>query len=102
MLGIEDENLKHEFLIRYNKLPNLQLLQANLNVEKHDKHFNDWLKIMYPNPNDVQAFLMQNHIASDASLEFEDFISFYNERRKTLKAKLQKIFNLSILENNLA
>lgn len=97
-LGIEDDEQKQEFISRFNKLPNLQLLQANLNVEKNDKQFKNWLEELYSNPNDVQTFLMQNHIKSDTSLEFEDFINFIAERRSTLKEKLQGVLNVKIME----
>lgn len=93
-LGITDEGLKDEFILRYNKLANLQLLQSNSNIEKSDKLFNNWLTEMYDNSNDINTFLIQNHIKSDTSLEFEDFIDFYTERRNTLKLKLQEVLNI--------
>jgi len=99
-LGIEDDNTKQEFINRFNKLSNLQLLQSNSNIEKSDKLVKNWLEEMYNNPNDIQTFMMQNHIKSDASLEFTDFIKFYDERRKTLKLKLQEVLNVRNIESN--
>ncbi|PJE45021.1 MAG: hypothetical protein CUR32_01345 [Flavobacterium sp.] len=100
-LGITDEALKDEFIVRYNKLANLQLLQSNSNIEKSDKPFKNWLTEMYNNPNDINTFLIQNHIKSDTSLEFEDFINFYTERRNNLKLKLQEVLNVRTTETNL-
>jgi uncharacterized protein with ParB-like and HNH nuclease domain len=99
-LGIDDDTIKQEFINRFNKLPNLQLLQSNLNVEKSDKQFKNWLQEIYSNPNDIQTFLMQNHIKSDTSLEFEDFINFISERRSALKEKLQGVLNVKVIEAN--
>jgi hypothetical protein len=42
-LGIIDETIKDEFISRYNKMSNLQLLQSNSNIEKIDKHINNML-----------------------------------------------------------
>jgi hypothetical protein len=55
---------------------------------------------MYSNPNDIQTFLIQNHIKSDASIEFTDFINFYTERRSSLKLKLQEVLNVRNTEVN--
>jgi uncharacterized protein with ParB-like and HNH nuclease domain len=99
-LGIEDDDQKQEYINRFNKLPNLQLLQSNLNVEKSDKQFKNWLEEMYSNSNDLQTFLIQNHINSDTSLEFEDFLNFGNERRITMKEKLQDVLNIRVKETN--
>lgn len=96
MLGIEDDGEKIEFISKFNKLSNLQLLQSNLNVEKSDKSFSEWLNLMYNNPNDIQTYLIQNHIKSNCSIDFQDFINFYNERRVTLKEQLKTILNVKI------
>lgn len=99
-LGIEDDNTKQEFINRFNKLSNLQLLQSNSNIEKSDKSFKIWMEEVYSNSNDINTFLMQNHIKSDISLEFSDFINFYTERRTTLKLKLHEVLNVRTTETN--
>jgi uncharacterized protein with ParB-like and HNH nuclease domain len=93
-LGIQDDGLKQQFIERYNKLSNLQLLQATTNIEKKDKPFEDWLNSTYMNQSDKDAFLVQNHISSDTSIKFEEFVPFYESRRKTLKARLMQILNV--------
>ncbi len=93
-LGIEDDNQKNEFIYRYNKIANLQLLQSSTNIEKSDKPFSEWLNISYSNINDKNTFLIQNHINSDISIEFIDFINFYELRRERLKEELKRILNV--------
>jgi hypothetical protein len=93
-LGIEDDKVKEEFMNRFNSLPNLQLLQATENTEKNDKHFETWLNEKYPNKEDRMNYLSLNHIHSDTSLKFADFLVFYDKRRATLKAKLMQLLNV--------
>ena len=86
--GIVDSDL---FISKYNKLPNLQLLQANLNLEKNSKEFKDWLTSICPHPIDQSAYLLQNHIDADTSLEFSDFDDFF-EKRSQIKNPSERDF----------
>ena len=93
-LGIEDDKVKDEFISKYNSLANLQLLEATENIEKKDNQFMDWLNEKYQNDFDKMNYLSLNHIANDTSLEFTDFIHFYDTRRATLKSKLMQLLNV--------
>ena len=94
VLGINDEKMKQQFISRFNQLPNLQLIQANTNIEKNDKPFEEWLNLQYQNETDKGHFLIQNHISSEASLKFEDFIDFFDHRKTKIKNQLMKILNV--------
>ena len=52
----------------------------------------------FPDQSDAKAFLMQNHIKTDQSLDFEDFVDFYEERKLTLKRLLESILNVKETE----
>ena len=93
-LGIEDSKIQQEFINRFNKLANLQLLQANQNIEKKDKHFKVWLQEIYTSQQDINSYLLQNHIGIETSLRFDDFINFYETRRTILKERLMSILNV--------
>ncbi|WP_367866579.1 DUF262 domain-containing protein [Pedobacter sp. WC2423] len=93
-LGINDEKLRAEFISRFNKLANLQLLQATTNIEKKDKHFDQWMNDIYPNELDRSNYLSLNHIGADSSLKLEDFVTFYETRRSDLKKRLIDILNV--------
>lgn len=92
--GVEDRDQRIEYTDRYNDLPNLQLLQANENIEKSNKPFKDWLKEVYPTKEAADAFLIQNHIDPSSSLEFEDFIAFFEARKKRLRQQLMTILKV--------
>jgi len=94
VLGIKDDAMKEQFMSRFNKLANLQLLQATKNIEKTDKSFPDWLNEQFSNDVDKGNYLLQNHISTDTSLKFEDFVEFYDKRRATLKTRLMQILNV--------
>ncbi len=82
------EEVIDTYLSHYNSLANLQLLQATENIEKSDKPFAKWLEQRYLNQTERESCLLQNHITPNQSLEFSDFISFIEIRRKTLKNQL--------------
>jgi hypothetical protein len=93
--GIEDTQTREYFVSNFNKLSNLQLLQANQNIEKTDKHFLIWLIEMYPDQSDRNNFLLQNHISTTVSLNFEDFMSFYETRKQNLREKLKRALGVT-------
>lgn len=93
-LGINDDQFD-SYYNNYNTLANLQLLQANQNIEKSDKHFVEWLKQSFPSAAEQESFLMQNHIKPDASLAFEDFLDFVSSRRQTLKNQLIQMLEVT-------
>lgn len=92
-IGLSEEKCE-AYMELYNTLPNLQLLQATQNIEKSDKPFSEWLTMSYPSSADRNSFLMQNHINSDESLAFEDFLSFVAARRETLKNQFMSMLNV--------
>jgi uncharacterized protein with ParB-like and HNH nuclease domain len=97
-LGLTEEQVEtHQE--RCNNLPNLQLLQANQNIEKSDKHFSDWVKSTFPNINERNEFLRQNYIESSDSLDFQDFLSFENKRRAKIKSELMRMLKVNHQES---
>ena len=95
-LGVDNDEDQERFIDMFNKLPNLQLLQANQNTEKNNKHFSAWLDEVYTNDTDKKTFLIQNHIKSDISLSFLDFQEFYKSRTNVLKKNLAELLNVTI------
>lgn len=93
-LGITDDKVKQQFIERHNSLPNLQLLQATENIEKKDKHFENWLNDKYLSHTDKMNYLALNYISGDTSLNFDDFLVFYKIRRATLKERLIMMLNV--------
>ena len=91
--------LSHEQVNEYekfcNSLANLQLLQANQNIEKSDKPFADWLTQAHPEQSGRDSFLMQHYISTDESLAFEDFLAFVMNRREKLRQHFIQILDVT-------
>ncbi|MFC1602593.1 DUF262 domain-containing protein [Pseudomonadota bacterium] len=96
-LGVAEEDIE-EYRWYFNSLANLQLLQANQNIEKSDKPFKNWLEATFTTQAERESFLMQNHIQPDESLAFEDFVSFHKNRREKLKQQFMHILDVSVTE----
>ena len=93
--GVNNEDDRSDFISRFNKLPNLQLLQSTQNIEKTNKLFDKWLSEIYPNESDKNVFLLQNYINQNESLEFSDFIVFFENRKMKLKDELMQLLKVN-------
>lgn len=84
-----------EFKEKFNLLPNLQLLQGTKNNQKDNKPFKEWLHKHCSSDDELERFYKDNYIPESSSLEFTDFLSFYNSRKKLLKNELMKILKVA-------
>lgn len=100
-LGITDLEQQEKFIDQHNNLPNLQLLQSTQNIEKKNKPFREWLNEVYPAKGDQQRFLLDNFIGTGDPLTFDQFSSFYEKRKLSLKSQLEKILGLNGSEKEL-
>ena len=76
-------------------LPNLQILEGSENESKNKSNLLDWLKT---ENKDIALFKEKNYIDQDVSLEFKDFISFYNNRKskcREFKKALSRLFRIT-------
>ncbi|USR65326.1 DUF262 domain-containing protein [Providencia stuartii] len=90
-IGLGDIEL---FLSEFNKLPNLQLLEATSNIEKGDKLFESWLDINFHETKAKESYLRQNLIAADQSLKLTDFLTFIAVRKQHMKEQLIRLLNV--------
>lgn len=93
--GVEPEDIEL-YLSEYNKLPNLQLLEATSNIEKSDKPFEEWLNTNYPTQEAKESYLRQNLIAPTQSLELTDFLAFVTARKQYMKEQLIRMLDVKI------
>lgn len=84
-LGLSNEKVQ-EWQFKRNLLPNLQFLEGGENESKNKTPLKDWIA----QGNSIE--FMPNGV----SLEQKDFDTFFEERRKLIKAELMKIFNIPI------
>ncbi|NUN66304.1 DUF262 domain-containing protein [Pseudanabaena biceps] len=74
----------------YDSILNLQMLDANENMEKQDKYLSTWVKDSLLAKQDRVLFL-NSHLIPDVSFEIEDFGAFIEARRVILIDKLKQI-----------
>ena len=72
------------------RLANLQLLPGLHNQEKSCKDFNTWLHETYKDERDRKGF-KRMHLIPDVDLSITNFIEFFEEREKMIKAKLTEL-----------
>jgi uncharacterized protein with ParB-like and HNH nuclease domain len=94
--GIGDQNTREQMLTCYNRIGNLQLLQATTNIEKNNKPFNEWLVSLYKDPHHQSSFLQHHHIPANAPKELHQFLDFMKIREKHLITEFCKILGVNI------
>jgi len=87
--GISEEDIEL-FYDWFNYVGNLQLIGAIPNIEKKDTEFKDWLVKIYPQQKQREQFV-STHYIPDVDLDFENFIEFFEEREKLIKAEFSRI-----------
>lgn len=92
-LGVSEQNIEL-FLNNYNKLPNLQLLEATSNVEKSGQAFEKWLSKNFMTSESYESYLIQNLIAPSQSLIFTDFLSFFEQRKQNIKNRFMQMLDV--------
>lgn len=94
--GVENI-LVDEFMQRYNRIGNLQLLEALPNIEKSDRPFDIWLEETY-DENQIANYLEKHFMPKNVSRDFLNFIKFFNKREALLKKQLKSILNVEELK----
>ena len=82
-IGLGDDKIA-EWQNKRNLLPNLQFLEGSENERKNKTPLQKW----------VQEGHSVKFMPAGISLELKDFDTFFDERRKMMKAELLSIFNL--------
>ena len=78
------------YIDHVNDLSNLQLLAAIPNIEKQNQDFAEWFKSTYKKESDKIQYRMI-HYLPDMEYSYANFEAFLQERRKKLKAQLEKM-----------
>lgn len=90
--GLTQEE-QDEWIKLRDMVPNLQLLEGRQNESKNATDFNIWLS-----KKDVSAqnhFKVSNYIPDDLSLDFKDFMNFFEERKIKIKEELKKVLAIN-------
>lgn len=91
--GVKPEEVEL-YLAEFNKLPNLQLLEATSNIEKSDKPFDEWLNANFSTVESRESYLRQNLISGNQSLKLVDFLAFIEARKKFMKEQLIRMLDV--------
>ncbi len=92
-LGLTEQEIEL-FTNSFNKLPNLQLLEATSNIEKSNQQFEDWLEKNFSTYEAKDSYLRQNLISQSQSLKFTDFLSFTEQRKQNLKSQFMRMLDV--------
>lgn len=90
--GLTQEE-QDEWIKLRDMVPNLQLLEGRQNESKNATDFNIWLS-----KKDVTAqnhFKVSNYIPDNLSLDFKDFMNFFEERKIKIKEELKKVLAIN-------
>ena len=82
------------YLENVNSLPNLQLLEGPINLEKSNMDFKKWVELKYPAPENTLSkhnYLEGNYISPDMDLSLTNFPTFIKQRKDLLREKLKTI-----------
>lgn len=79
-----DINLHNVYAIKSDQLPNLQLLEGTINQEKSDMDFLEYCKMI----DDFTSYSEKHFIPKLNAYGYDEFLSFYDQRRKMLSSKL--------------
>ena len=79
-----------EFLARVDRLPNLQLLQGQANLQKSAMLPLDWVRERFPDAQARNGWLAANDM-HDLPTDVTDFLDFYEARRARMKERLRTL-----------
>ena len=84
-------NRHQEFLDRYNRIGNIQLLEGPANQEKQGKDFDEWLDNLDMSPSDRVEY-MKKHYIPDVDLTLEHFVEMFEAREQLIAHRLNGLF----------
>ncbi|WP_200944563.1 DUF262 domain-containing protein [Geodermatophilus sp. Leaf369] len=82
------------FMDCVDRLPNLQLLQGTVNIEKQAELPAEWLVHAFASPNHVDTYVQQNDLDSLPN-SIVGFMDFYEKRKSLLRQRLQQRLGVS-------
>lgn len=91
--GITEIQTIADYQEKYDRIPNLQLLQGTPNIEKSNKSFAEWLDEQFPLEDERRAY-KQQHCIPDVDPSLISFGDFYEARRDLMRQRLKEIVGL--------
>jgi hypothetical protein len=69
-------------------------MESSKNRSKNADDLKTWVDNTYPNQDEKLRFLEANYYPVSVDLEFQNFETFFEERKKNLRNKLKEIFSV--------
>ena len=93
--NLTDEQI-NDWIKKADTLPNLQILKSTENSSKNDTPFEEWVNKTYITTEKKNQYLEETYIDKNLSLKLDNFVSFYESRKNTIKKQLVKILDIKI------
>ena len=81
--------LHYEYISKADQIPNLQLLEGSINLQKSDMDFSKYLISV----GDVSSYFDKHYIPELPNYDYDQFLVFFENRKKQLKAKLLSLLS---------
>ncbi|TKD66529.1 DUF262 domain-containing protein [Flavobacterium sp. ASW18X] len=91
-LGYDDAKVE-DYMTRFNRLSNLQLIQETQNLEKNATPLNKWLSSTFIG-EELSNYKQLHYIPLQNDLEMDSFIDFYENRKEILKNRLMQLLKV--------
>jgi hypothetical protein len=79
-----------DFRSKFDRLPNLHLLEGPDNESKRNRLPHDWLRTAFPDEG-ARASWLSAHDLHDLPIDLDDFGEFYDARRRRMRARLLEV-----------
>ncbi|OPX09366.1 MULTISPECIES: DUF262 domain-containing protein [unclassified Gordonia (in: high G+C Gram-positive bacteria)] len=83
-----------DYMAAFNLLPNLQLLAGTANIEKQDSLPAAWIENAFSSEDKRTTYLADNDL-DGLSLELNDFLPFFEERKRRIRERLIAVLGAS-------
>lgn len=90
--GVPD-HLHDDYRSRFDRMPNLQLLEGSVNEAKRNRMPADWARTRFPDPAARDGWLA-SHDLYDLPVDLDGFLDFYEARRKRMQTRLGEILGV--------
>lgn len=88
--SLSEEQIKF-FSSNYNKLPNIQLLEGNMNKQKNATELEKWITNEYKTETSLAAYKKLHYVPEAEGLALDNFQTFFTERKKLMADKFTSI-----------
>lgn len=89
-ISLSDEQIKF-YSSHYNKLPNIQLLEGNLNKQKNASELDKWIKEEFKTDTSLAAYKKLHYVPETENLTMDNFQNFFTQRKKLMADKFTSI-----------